>query len=215
MRGTHPRPTPWLSARRGDPGIRRDLLPLSSSWCARLVLPRHPHSLPLPAFPAAGGGAAMGALPAPSGRTIVLATGAVTLFVFGSLFSSGYRFTGYHGDFGMLGDGPLWRGGGGGWRASSYWCGLEANQRVGTSFWGCGLRAVDKCGSWRNHAVAEEGGGCGNGAGASIGANGLAGNPSDHISFAWMAAAGCCGSVSGEGYCGGTRQISRLPENAT
>lgn len=41
----------------------------------------------------------MGVLAAPSPRTAVLACGAATMGVFGTLFSSGYRFTGYHGDF--------------------------------------------------------------------------------------------------------------------
>ncbi len=45
--------------------------------------------------------APMGVLAAPSPRTAVLACGAATMGVFGTLFSSGYRFTGYHGDFGM------------------------------------------------------------------------------------------------------------------
>lgn len=41
----------------------------------------------------------MGVFAAPSPRTAVLACGALTMGVFGTLFSNGYRFTGFHGDF--------------------------------------------------------------------------------------------------------------------
>lgn len=44
--------------------------------------------------------ASMGVLAAPSPRTAVLTCGALTMAVFGTLFSNGYRFTGFHGDFG-------------------------------------------------------------------------------------------------------------------
>lgn len=42
----------------------------------------------------------MGVFAAPSPRTAVLACGALAMGVFGTLFSNGYRFTGFHGDFG-------------------------------------------------------------------------------------------------------------------